>query len=744
MFVPKEYNGGYDVTFESGQRRTRECDMGCASNYVLGTSTEGARYNEALDATLPVASSTPCSADRVIFPPAYSSKVYAEGVYDFNRITVAGVEYSRSADLESIGTHPVMLNPAWGSAKIRVNDVSECEREGYFNRTRSQCMCFDTCSASLDDLNKMSTIARQASEDAIAEQLALDYYDFSLTFALGGTAVAAHVNCLAEYQGQILETLLMFGGVQEANVSVAVDGTNLQLTGTLHGQYGSLHNEQLDLTYNPASRPPSTGYDLSHYLWNKLALWSGNCVGNTCANQYLDELCALPARPDDGPTTEGPTEGKRRCSELAGSLFSISSPHSVAWDNYRKYSTGDVASLRLRPGQGLTEFKEAIRHQQTQASARGLTLFEWIETSDLGNYLSSLETRCASVIQAHVDAQPRTTTTAGSVSGYFGALLSQAHVNRLIDEFNRESLAAHLASGTNGHGRIVHTNAQQIAAALKIVNPNDEDAARDRRAADSDNPFGRASKLLYVELEYEVFGAALSSRERQTLITWIGDLVNSYQLKTHKCFSLQTAWDTACVKAELTKAYSAGCTSLECLKRAAQDIMGCGLAGEKPDGTCYNDLPEGNEAANEVAAAAHADATASSSNMLPIIAAVAAGAVLIIVIIVVVVVKRRNKNGVGAAKPKGNIPERTVVAFENPMYDSPAIESAPTYGGADGPADEGLYDEPAFNAEQKNNPMYQSDEELAQSPAAAGAPADDMHAEEGGGYLDVQPDEGDE
>jgi len=57
------------------------------------------------------------------------------------------------------------------------------------------------------------------------------------------------------------------------------------------------------------------------------------------------------------------------------------------------------------------------------------------------------------------------------------------------------------------------------------------------------------------------------------------------------------------------------------------------------------------------------------------------------------------------------------------MYDDPSA------GGAAPDEDGGLYDEPAFNADGKENPMYASNENTAAA---------------GGGYLDVEPDDGDD
>jgi hypothetical protein len=61
------------------------------------------------------------------------------------------------------------------------------------------------------------------------------------------------------------------------------------------------------------------------------------------------------------------------------------------------------------------------------------------------------------------------------------------------------------------------------------------------------------------------------------------------------------------------------------------------------------------------------------------------------------------------------VDDRNVIAFANPMYDDQstmgAVAPQPIY--ASGNADDGLYDEPAFTASQRANPVYQSTEELA-------------------------------
>ena len=105
---------------------------------------------------------------------------------------------------------------------------------------------------------------------------------------------------------------------------------------------------------------------------------------------------------------------------------------------------------------------------------------------------------------------------------------------------------------------------------------------------------------------------------------------------------------------------------------------------------------------------------------LPMMIIIAAGAgCLLLTIIVVVIVSMSG----GEKEEKSN---RNVIAFENPMYDDPNNGAGNFDAGEDG----GLYDEPSFQADNKQNPTYSSEDNIA-DPGA-------------GGYLDVEPDDGDD
>jgi hypothetical protein len=102
-----------------------------------------------------------------------------------------------------------------------------------------------------------------------------------------------------------------------------------------------------------------------------------------------------------------------------------------------------------------------------------------------------------------------------------------------------------------------------------------------------------------------------------------------------------------------------------------------------------------------------------------IIIAAGAGCLLLTIIVVVIVVMS------GGEKEEKS--SRNVIAFENPMYDDPTESGG---GNFDAGEDGGLYDEPSFQADNKQNPAYSSEENVA-NPGA-------------GGYLDVEPDDSDD
>jgi hypothetical protein len=147
------------------------------------------------------------------------------------------------------------------------------------------------------------------------------------------------------------------------------------------------------------------------------------------------------------------------------------------------------------------------------------------------------------------------------------------------------------------------------------------------------------------------------------------------------------------------------------------------------------------------------DSSAASSDAaaglgIVVYAAAGAGVVVLIVIVVVVVVVRK-RSSTPRTKAKADSSQRTVVAFENPMYDSsPKPNDSQGQDNGEGLYDNngdnaGLYDEPAFAAKSdKENPLYESTENLGQQSGMVvegqtyGSPeGGDMYDNQQGGDL---------
>ena len=275
-------------------------------------------------------------------------------------------------------------------------------------------------------------------------------------------------------------------------------------------------------------------------------------------------------------------------------------------------------------------------------------------------------------------------------------------------------------------------------------------------------------------------GAKMSADQLASIISLINMAMNTFDLQSsHACVSLMDrSWDRDCL-VRVTKEQYLPCFNGDlpaaskksvCSDAALAFISGiteCGAAGRDSQGKCVdpNDatftysasaivnevvrMVDAESANNAAAASGGGDGDGGASDFPVVAVGAGAGAgFLLIVIIIIVIVTRKNKGGGGGmAHPKEG--SRSVVAFENPMYDDPGVTGAGggvVGAGAGGvPAgDEGLYDEPAFNSGggDKSNPLYASNEDLAMAGNEEEAPEDTGYLDvEEGGYLDVSPEE---
>jgi hypothetical protein len=311
-----------------------------------------------------------------------------------------------------------------------------------------------------------------------------------------------------------------------------------------------------------------------------------------------------------------------------------------------------------------------------------------------------------------------------------GAQRPENDLRMLTNTMNIQPLKDALTAGMAGLGMMVRAKDMDVALALE----------EDRRRATGD------PSHLEVDFTYEAYCLVDSTAdcmfsESDAFYTVVRNelnrIVNLFGIVTHECFDLSTGWSESCLVTYGNKWLKDNNSNKERLTAHLNELLECTYLGRGQDGECYEESDEADTlVANTVSATTlPASEESSSASMLPIIAGAAAGVVVLAVIIIVVMVRRRKQGGSGKKAD-----DRTVVAFENPMYDDPSQQAAqPDYESAgDHVHEEGLYDEPAFSNLDKSNPVYQSTEGID-----AGGDAgylEDGAAEEGG-YLDVAPED---
>jgi len=190
-----------------------------------------------------------------------------------------------------------------------------------------------------------------------------------------------------------------------------------------------------------------------------------------------------------------------------------------------------------------------------------------------------------------------------------------------------------------------------------------------------------------------------------------------------------------------------GTAAIQATNASVYALLECGTSPTYPNGACYDTSFQAFAAANATLVAQAACSTPSTNTQastgssgggggIGLAAGAAGGGAAILIIIIVILVMRRRKRTNPQTYKKSE--DRTVVAFENPMYDDPGVSGGQTAIYDNKAHDsEGLYDEPAFNNTNKHNPVYQSNEDLA---ASGEGYLENPDAPRGGdGYLDVSP-----
>eukprot|EP00730_Choanoeca_flexa_P002447 TRINITY_DN11055_c0_g1_i2.p1 TRINITY_DN11055_c0_g1~~TRINITY_DN11055_c0_g1_i2.p1 ORF type:complete len:854 (+),score=302.59 TRINITY_DN11055_c0_g1_i2:175-2562(+) len=238
--------------------------------------------------------------------------------------------------------------------------------------------------------------------------------------------------------------------------------------------------------------------------------------------------------------------------------------------------------------------------------------------------------------------------------------------------------------------------------------------------------------------------SAMSDALKMEVNRRIDTRVSARSVFTDTCLSIETmTFNEQCLAVEAVSNVSPSAGQPAFVDYIRNRVK-CDARGPMPNGDCYGPNPDADAIAQRVGADAFAQAqdntrTAGSSgsddsgNNVGIIAGAAAGGVVLIAAVAFVLLRRRGGNP-AAAKQQ----DRSVVAFNNPLYDESGNVAEEAYDNPVPGDDGGIYDEPAFNGNAKNNPMYDSNDNLADE-GGEGYLTTEGVPEGGDGYLETDP-----
>lgn len=324
---------------------------------------------------------------------------------------------------------------------------------------------------------------------------------------------------------------------------------------------------------------------------------------------------------------------------------------------------------------------------------------------------------------------------------------------RWLDTQNKENFDALLKDVAMPTGFTVNKVDTQLANA----DPNPK-----RRRRSTSNDYGT-----YAQVNYTVYcqtgsaSCSLTAAQLTALSAALTTLANTFTATGTKYFNVNTLtynWTliNQDASAQCQTTLDGGSTQAAAQEAArvfALGIVECGVFPRFNNGTCFSydanaDIVVTARLTNPSCSSSVGNPTVDKSSSggsgssLPIIAAAAGGGFLLVVILIVIIMRRRKSRSTGPSKAAD---DRTVVAFENPMYDDPGKEKQPMYESAGMGGGEGLYDEPAFQQNaKKENPLYQSAENLAvdnplydQNEQQGEGEYDDVNFSNEAGYLDT-------
>jgi hypothetical protein len=762
--VQKEKTEG-KAHFIAGQperMKDPKCNFMCHHAWTLDAGTPAARE----------AFNPPCDDDDVIFPKDSTYRVLAQGIINVNSMEMMGASIASKYDVPEY-----QLTPAGEALKLHIGeDQRSCVKDAGGN-----CICHTQCADSdrhrEQDDELRDAVKNDAAKD-LAEQRATEDRAFKTLFVVGsifsdmGESVdgRSEMDCIfadedakAHVVAQLTDALeegIPGTRVNDLTVSYLTSSNAIDIRSSNvsvmpasvveRNADGSAGQEWFGTPVVVSTEPMGPNLFNLH-MWHKILETAAGCearqlqkkvdaLHQTCEEKFGASICAA-IRAFVRNTKDVETD----FGGFMGQVDRYLRSPPVRTDP----ETGVITTLPFVADLSAFSNRETLTAHATtllQGRRDGAT------TDALMEQALAFETAEDDVDAAAEEGkqrvpQPTVLRSDEVTTMVVGGMLPQSDINRLVNERNNLPLREFIAKKLPGTAPVVAVDAASSALSLVAAD------ARRRRAADNDfGTSGQAHTPLSVDLAYAMLVSSdcqendASGRLMCPLMPGTGpyiavhaaldDIVSEYDIITAPCYDLVTGNDLQCAIKLAIKALNDNPNLTqqekeELLRGVLQDALDC------PSGDCAGNedqLSELNEmitAASESAQNQASGSTDSAAGVpLAAVAGAAAGVVLLIIVVVVVLRRRRRLQPDGKAAAA-----RTVVAFENPMYDEPAkLAPEALYDDAEQePHDEGLYDEPAF-AQGKENPMYQSTEDILDS-AAGGDEGEE------GGYLDVAPDE---
>jgi len=718
-------------------------DFSCHLNWRVGSAS----------GSVAQATQVPCVNDEAIFLDTVS-------IWDsLGSVTVAGVSaiggnFTSAAQLPIFQFANIINDTYLGSAAM-----ANCP----LVTTTGSCYCFTSCGNTQQNIYQ-DTIEMQAEQQEAADQEATwnspIQKSFTITFdvqAMTGLTsnyfpgqFLSNSNNHADFLTQVANGFASQMGATPTGLSVAISATVVTVTGSITastlnftsppGTPLATNGGSITVAIEPTGNAPSPVNSFTQTAWivtpaayvnavvdSLVAQISASCAPQTSCSGLVAPISAI-ARIFKTPASALNTicaTGASFCLSQASIATALSAIPSNEWSRYGL----DLNTTALNSYIGSGGSIPTAMSNAGMTSAVNSAFFSAVNTI-LGN-IGQINSGFLSANPPY----PQTVSFSFNAGYNLPPNILQMDVN-YNNQVNLQNQISTSMTGLSGVQRVL-----SVSVSLDTTTPED------RRRGTAASPTS-----ILVAVQYIAYcpnnNAASCSSPSSSLQTMIEEVVettlNGYTIVTDPCENITAypSWNLTCYIKELQSDINndRSVYTPTYVTNLVTTTLSCDYRGQKPTGGCYAPSPTATTDISTVLSSlsyptsSAASTSNSSSTAIGVGVGVGFGVLVLVVLILIVVVRRRGSHR--GPNPKSD--DRTVVAFENPMYDDPAQKEvnvmydsgASQYAGVE--AHDGLYDEPAYNqttSVDKSNPLYQSQENIAAQQV------------EESGYLDVAANE---